>query len=136
MEQPAESGYVDRPDYRIEIIRRRNRITARFGDIALAETERCLVLDEQDHGLVFYFPVADVRMAELVTSDLRTFCPFKGVASYWSLTGGRGGDAGQDLVWGYEHPYEEMARIEDHVAFYQDRVSVEVGVAPRKLAPS
>ena len=122
------SGYGERPDYRVDILARRNRVVVRSGDVVVADTERPLVVDEQDHGLVVYVPRDDVRMDRLEPSDTVTYCPFKGRASHWRLVGGD--DA--DVAWSYEEPYPEVARIAGYVAFYQDRITVEIGVAARR----
>ncbi|MEY2471255.1 MAG: hypothetical protein QOK28_584 [Actinomycetota bacterium] len=120
----SDSGFVTRPDYRVDLLARRNRFEARAGDAVLASSEHCLVVDEQDHGLVVYFPRADVHMEQLAPHELVTRCPFKGLATHWSLPGG-----GEPVAWSYEDPYTEMARIKDYVAFYQQRVTVTIGVA-------
>jgi uncharacterized protein (DUF427 family) len=120
----SDSGYATRPDYIVDVLARRNRFDARAGDVLLAASERCLVVDEQDHGLVVYFPRSDVHMEALVPHEKVTRCPFKGVATHWALPGG------DDVVaWSYEDPYTEMTRIKDYVAFYQQRVTVTIGVA-------
>jgi uncharacterized protein (DUF427 family) len=121
------SGYVTRPDYRVDVLARRNRFTARAGDAVLASSERCLLVDEQDHGLVVYFPREDVDLEALAPTTSTSRCPYKGNASYWRLAAGAEGDA--DVAWSYEEPYPEVARIAGYVAFYQDRVTVSVGVA-------
>ena len=122
------SGYADRPDYRVDVLPRRNRVVVRHGDDVLAETLHPLIVDEQDHGLVVYIPRGDVRMNELEATDTVTYCPFKGRASHFRLAGGDG----QDVAWSYDEPYPEVARIAGYVGFYQDRVRVEVGEAPRR----
>jgi uncharacterized protein (DUF427 family) len=111
-------------DYRVDILPRRNRVVARHDGVLLGDTSRALLVDEQDHGLVFYFPRADVRLDALRATDTVTYCPFKGKASHWSLASG-----GDDVAWSYEEPYPEVARLAGFVAFYQDRVDVSVGVA-------
>jgi uncharacterized protein (DUF427 family) len=119
------SGFVDRPDYRVDILARRNRVTASVGGQVLADSERCLLVDEQDHGLVFYFPPEDVRL-DLFLPDARTTrCPFKGTATYRTYPG----PTGDVLIWTYEDPYPEVARLAGYVAFYQDAVQIQVGVA-------
>ena len=114
----------ERFDYRVDILPRRNAVRAWWGDTLLAETTRSLLVDEQDHGLVFYFPRADVHLDALQVTDTVTYCPFKGKASHWALASG-----GQDVAWSYEEPYPEVARLAGYVAFYQDRVDVTIGVA-------
>jgi uncharacterized protein (DUF427 family) len=47
----------------------------------------------------------------------RSYCPFKGHASYWSLKGGA-----ENAVWSYEDPYDDMAAIKGRLAFYADKV--------------
>jgi uncharacterized protein (DUF427 family) len=121
------SGYAERYDYRVDILRRLNRVTATLDGVMLASSRRTLLVDEQDHGLVFYFPREDVRLDLLAPMpDRSSRCPYKGEASYW------GSDSLPDtpLAWSYENPYPEVAPIKGYVAFYQDRVTVSVGTAP------
>jgi len=122
----AGSMWAERPDYRVDLLARRNRVTVR-GETAdvLAETVRPLVVDEQDHGLVVYIPRDDVQMDRLEPSDTVTHCPFKGHASHWRVAG----TDGPDVAWSYEDPFPEVARIAGYIAFYQDRVHVEIGQA-------
>lgn len=125
MSGPSMSpGFAARPDYLVDIRRRRNRVTVRHGEVLLADTVVALLVDEQDHGLVFYIPRADVRTDQLVPDGTTSHCPFKGEASYWKLPDGDG-----PIAWEYRTPYAEVARITDHIAFYQDRVELRVGVA-------
>jgi len=122
-----QPGYTDRFDYRVDILRRRNLVEATSAQgLPLARTERALLVDEQDHGLVFYFPCADVNLAELARIDRLSHCPFKGVASYFALAGG---NADEPVAWSYENPYPPVSQIAGHIAFYQDRVAVRLGVA-------
>lgn len=120
----SSGGYVARFDYHVDIRARRNEVTVRVGDRVIARTAKVLLVDEQDHGLVFYFPEADVDLSALEPIEHVTTCPFKGEASHWRLVGGD-----QPLAWTYRTPHTEVARLVGHIAFYQDRVSVEVGVA-------
>jgi uncharacterized protein (DUF427 family) len=120
----APSGYVERPDYRVDILRRRNLVTVRAGDRVIARTESPLLVDEQDHGLVFYVPDSDVDFSQLAAVEKTSRCPYKGQARYWRLA-----DGSEPVAWAYPEPYPQVAQIAGHVAFYQDRVSVEVGVA-------
>jgi uncharacterized protein (DUF427 family) len=120
------SGYEQWPDYRVDLLRRRNRFEATVGDVVLASSERCLIVDEQDHGLVVYFPREDVRLEQLEPTDRSSRCPFKGQASYWRLADGT---EEREVAWTYDEPYLEVALIAGYVAFFQDIVTVAVGVA-------
>lgn len=128
------SGYPDRFDYRVDILRRRNLVEATAPDgHALARTERALLVDEQSHGLVFYFPRGDVDLSRLVRVDRVSHCPFKGVATYFALAGSQ---SDEPVAWSYETPYAEVSQLAGHIAFYQDRIAVRLGTAvfpiPRK----
>ncbi len=125
------SGYVDWPDYRVDVQRVRNLIRVTAGDRVLAETSAGLLVAEQDHGIAFYLPRADVRFDLLVPNETTSRCPFKGTARYW-----RASDGAEPIAWEYAEPYPEVALLRGHIAFYQDRVRVEVGVAtPAVSAP-
>jgi len=72
--------------------------------------------------IVYYLPRTDVKMERLARTQHRTYCPFKGEASYFSILGGA-----ENAVWSYEQPYDEMAAIKDYVAFYPEKVdAIEV----------
>jgi uncharacterized protein (DUF427 family) len=117
------SAYRERPDYRVDLLVRTNAMAARLGDTLLASSSECLIVDEQDHGLVVYFPPAAVDFALLEPVSLHTVCPFKGQAAYWRLPGA-------DLewvAWSYPAPFPEVARLAGYVAFNQDAVSVTIG---------
>ena len=122
-EFPAYAVYFD---YRVDILRRRNLVTATHDGIELATSERTLLVDEQDHGLTFYFPEKDVRLELLEQiDDHSTKCPWKGTATYWRRQGGS-----DPVAWTYADPKPEVAQIAGHIGFYQDRVTVAVGTAP------
>ena len=121
-----QSAFVERPDYRVDILARRNRVTASVGGQLPADSRRCLLVDEQDHGLVFYFPAEDVRLELFVPDDRTSVCPFKGLATYRRYHRDDGDDV---YAWSYEAPFPEVARLAGYVAFFQDAVDVVVGVA-------
>ena len=120
---PVRSMYEDRPDYRVDLLARTNVMTAWLGEICLARSDACLVVDEQDHGLVVYFPPGAVDFSYLEPTDHRTVCPFKGQAVYWRAVGGEG----PGLAWSYPEPFPEVARLAGYLAFDQDEVRVTVG---------
>jgi uncharacterized protein (DUF427 family) len=59
-------------------------------------------------------------MSLLARTDHSSHCPFKGDAAYYSIP--VGGARSENAVWTYESPYEAVAAIRDHLAFYPDRV--------------
>lgn len=97
--------------------------TAALGGVVLARSASCLVVDEQDHGLVVYFPADSVDFGRLVAIELHSVCPFKGQAAYW-----RAVDGDDDWVaWSYPDPFPEVARIAGYLAFDQEKVTVAIG---------
>lgn len=119
-----ESAWLRRPDYRIDVIPQRRRVRAWLGDLLLAESGACLLVDEQDHLLRMYFPKADVRLELFSATEHHTICPFKGEAEYWTLTASD--PPLENVVWAYPTPLPQMEAIRDHLCFYEDRVRVEL----------
>jgi uncharacterized protein (DUF427 family) len=60
-------------------------------------------------------------MTLLERSDHTTYCPYKGDCSYFSIP--LCGKRGINAVWTYENPYDAVAPIKNHLAFYSDRVN-------------
>lgn len=102
-----------------------SRVVVTRGGQTIAETTEALTLQEASYPPVQYVPLADVDAAVLERTDHSTYCPFKGDASYYSLVGA--GDRADNAVWVYEAPYDAVADIKDHVAFYPDQVEITVG---------
>jgi uncharacterized protein (DUF427 family) len=99
-------------------------VEARILGRLVAASDRAILVDEQDHALIAYFPRADVAMAALLpTASRSTYCAFKGHADYWTLAAA----PGAPVAWSYASPYLEVAAIAGHIAFYQDRVVVTLG---------
>jgi uncharacterized protein (DUF427 family) len=78
----------------------------------IAESDETVVV-EGNH----YFPMGAVNMDLLVPSDKKTHCPWKGVASYYSISAG--GELNTDACWYYPEPSEAAKNIQGHVAFWR-----------------
>ena len=83
-----------------------------WNDQVIAESDDTVVV-EGNH----YFPLASVDPAVLSASDKHTTCPWKGQASYYSLT--VDGKTNPDAAWFYPEPKAAAAQIRDRVAFWR-----------------
>jgi uncharacterized protein (DUF427 family) len=111
------------PDHPITITPSGDHVVVRSGEAKIADSRSTLVLREANYPPVRYIPLADVDRSRLHDSDTTTYCPYKGHASYLSITDAPQGD---DAVWFYEQPYPAVEPIRGHVAFYADRVQIDV----------
>jgi len=107
-------------DHPITVERNPSRVVVTLGGKVIADTTDALTLREAGHRPVHYIPRKDVDMAALTRSQHSTYCPYKGDASYYSIPAG--GARSVNAIWTYEDPYEAVAAIRDHLAFYPDRV--------------
>lgn len=113
-------GFARHPAHRVDIEPAGRRLTARFNGAVIADSRTALVVRETGYPPVVYFPAADVHMARLSPSAHKTYCPFKGEASYWHLAAG--GRVSENAAWSYPAPYDECLELADHVAFHADRL--------------
>lgn len=116
----ASPGFAKNPGYVIALSRPTHRIRVVFNDETIADSGNVLLMQEQNHAPVCYFPQSDVAMRFLRRTDHSTHCPYKGDASYWTLS--VAGKTEENAVWCYETPYDEVAEIKGYVAFYRDRM--------------
>jgi uncharacterized protein (DUF427 family) len=108
------------PDHPIAIAPNPARVIVSVAGRVIADTRRALTLKESSYPAVQYIPRQDVDMALLQRTDHATYCPYKGECAYFSIPSG--GERAANAVWTYETPYEAVAAIKDHLAFYPDRV--------------
>jgi uncharacterized protein (DUF427 family) len=101
------------------------RVVVSSGGRVLADSTRALTLQEATYAPVHYLPLDDVDPALIERTEHTTYCPFKGEAGYYRVATG---DAVlENAVWFYAEPYDAVAAIAGHVAFYANRVDVRVG---------
>lgn len=115
------------PDHPISVTASAERVRVTAAGVTLADTRAALVLREHGYPPAYYLPRADAQMAVLQRTEHGTYCPYKGDASYFTVLAG--GAELDDVVWSYERPHAAVAEIRDHLAFYPDRVDVEVTAA-------
>ena len=108
------------PDHPITVTPNSKRVVVTLGGKTVADTRDALTLREASYPAVQYIPRKDVDMALLARTDHATYCPYKGEASYFSIPSG--GERSVNAIWTYESAYPSVAAIQDHLAFYPDRV--------------
>ena len=91
------------------------RIRAVFNGETVLDTRRAKVLYESNIMGQWYVPAEDVRADLLTPTETSTHCPFKGDASYWTLTVGE--RALPDVAWAYENPLSGVAAVKGMQAF-------------------
>ena len=104
----------------ISIEKNPNRITVTFNGTTVADTKQALILKEGPLPPVNYIPREDVQMSCLQRTEHSTHCPFKGDASYFSVS--VNGKTAENAVWTYEAPIDSVAQIKDYVVFYPEKM--------------
>ena len=103
----------------------------------VAETRRAVRVLETSQPPAYYLPRDDVSADLLVPSPSRSWCEWKGTASYWTLRLPDPTAPGirelvvADVAWSYEAPTEPFLAIAGHLAFYAQRVD-ECWVGPSR----
>ena len=88
--------------------------------VVVADTTAAWRVLETSQPPAYYLPPEDVAMELLEPAALRTFCEWKGIASYVDLVVGR--DRVGEAAWSYPEPAAGFEPIRDHLAFYPQRV--------------
>ncbi|MGI4815507.1 MAG: DUF427 domain-containing protein [Janthinobacterium lividum] len=117
MDKPIK---IPGPNHPITVTPYPGRIVVTVAGRVVADSRAALTLQEAAYPAVQYIPRQDVDMSLLQRTDHATYCPFKGDCSYYSIPAG--GERSANAVWSYEAPFDAVASIKDHVAFYPDRV--------------
>jgi uncharacterized protein (DUF427 family) len=122
-------GHAADSYHRIDIRQASRRLVVRHGDRIIANTRRPVVLYESGFAPRWYVARADVDESALTPVERQTFCPYKGMCSYYDI-----GDA-RLAAWSYRDAYREVGRISDFVSFEPDMVSVQLDDNQLRLEP-
>ena len=128
-------GHLRDPYHRVDARPSSRHVEVRAGDTVLAESDRPVLLYETGLPIRAYVPREDVR-AELVASEKRTHCPYKGDASYWSARL-PDGTVLDDAVWSYRRDdllADGPSAIAGLVCFLHDAVEVRIAEPGRVAA--
>ncbi len=107
------------PYKRIDVLRSTRHVRVVVAGETVAETRQPRLLFETGHPTRYYIPEEEVRMDLLEPSSTASRCPYKGIASYWSVR--LGDKVFQDLVWSYLDPIPEYPKIRGLFCFFQER---------------
>jgi uncharacterized protein (DUF427 family) len=120
------------PFKRVDALPSKRQVRVVIDGRTVAETRRPHLVFETNHPVRYYIPQEDVRMDMLAPSATTSRCPYKGLASYWSVN--IGGEVFPDLVWGYMEPIAEIPKIKGLLCFFHERgcdIYVDGELVPR-----
>lgn len=112
-------GHPRDPFHRVDCRSTSRAVVVRRGDTVLAESRHSVALFETGFPPRFYLPEESIRVP-LSPSQTRTYCPYKGDASYASA------DGVEDIAWTYAEPYDEARAIAGRYCFLGDGIITEV----------
>jgi len=96
------------------------RVQIVFNGIMLADTHRAKRVLETSHPPVYYLPPGDIAMQYLTATSQTSFCEWKGLAGYYTLT--IGDKIVPNAAWFYPNPTPAFASLKDYIAFYPGRM--------------
>ncbi|KAL5486128.1 hypothetical protein ACEPAI_7172 [Sanghuangporus weigelae] len=114
------------PYKRIEVLQSSRHIRVEIDGVEVANSERPRLLFETGLPVRTYIPKIDCRMDLFEPTKLITECPYKGIASYYSVRLPDSGKLAENVVWWYRTPLAECIDIKGLVAFYDEKVNVWV----------
>lgn len=86
-------------------------VRAVWNGVVLAESDDTVMV-EGNH----YFPPDSVHREYFTRTRLHSLCPWKGVASYYTVT--VDGARYKNAAWFYPHPFPLARKLKNHVAFW------------------
>jgi uncharacterized protein (DUF427 family) len=115
--------------HRIDIRSTSRRLMVRDGDEVVADTQQPLVLFESGFAPRWYVRREDISESFLRPVEAQTFCPYKGLASYYDI-GER-----KHAAWSYVGAWPEVARVRNLVSFEPDKIDVYLDGSQLHLEP-
>jgi uncharacterized protein (DUF427 family) len=120
-EDELNVGHPRDPFHRIDVLPSSRQVQLELDGQVLADSSRPALLFETMLPTRYYLPRADVT-AELIPSDTKTWCAYKGQASYFSVS--VGGRVVPDIAWSYTDPRHDAVQVRDLIAFFEEKIDV------------
>ncbi len=109
-------------EHPISVTPNQAHVTVKFAGKTIADTRHAMTMHEADYAPIVYVPRDDVAMTLLQRAPHTTHCPYKGDASYFSISAD--GQTAENAVWSYEHPYPAAVPIAGYLAFSPNQVEI------------
>lgn len=122
-------GHAADSYHRIDIRKTSRHLIVRYQDRIVADTRQPMVLYESGFAPRWYVPRIDVDETALIPVERQTFCPYKGICTYYNISDAR------LAAWSYPAAYPEVGCISNFVSFEPDLVSVHLDEKQLRLEP-
>jgi len=117
--KPGQESVWDYPrPPRLEVSSKRIKVV--FNGVTIADSQQTQRVLETSHPPVYYIPPEDIKMEYLTPTNQQSFCEWKGVANYYTITVGDQQEI--NAAWYYSNPTLEFAPIKNYVAFYPSKM--------------
>ncbi|WP_431231451.1 DUF427 domain-containing protein [Mycolicibacterium psychrotolerans] len=113
-------GHAADPYHRIDIRSTSRHLVVRDGNRVVADTWRPAVLYESGFAPRWYVPRADIDESTLIPADGQTFCPYKGLASYYTVA------QRSRAAWSYIDAWPEVGAVRNMVSFEPEKIDVDI----------
>jgi uncharacterized protein (DUF427 family) len=122
-------GHAADAYHRIDIRSTSRHLVVRDGEQVIADTKHPLALYESGFAPRWYVPREDIDAATFKLVDLQTFCPYKGICSYYDV------GSHQRAAWSYINAWPEVGRVTNLVSFEPDKIDVYLDGKQLHLEP-
>ena len=114
---PQRVNYrIEGPAHKLVMQEFPRRVRAAFGGQTVLDTTRAVLLHETGLPPQLYVPIEDIRADLIRPTGHHTYCPFKGTASYWTVTAGE--QVAENAIWSYPEPNAEASWLQGYAGLY------------------
>jgi uncharacterized protein (DUF427 family) len=122
-------GHAADAYHRIDIRSTSRHLVVRDGEQVIADTQHPLALYESGFAPRWYVPREDIDESALKPVDGQSFCPYKGLASYYDIGNHK------RAAWSYVTAWTEVGRVSNLVSFEPDKIDVYLDGKQLQLEP-
>ena len=122
-------GHAADAYHRIDIRSTSRHLIVRDGEQVIADTKHPLALYESGFAPRWYVPREDIDDNALTLVELQTFCPYKGICSYYDI------GIHKRAAWSYISAWPEVGRVTNLVSFEPDKIDVYLDGKQLQLEP-